>query len=499
MSARSAASETAVAIQGGPGIGTGLLLAVAAAIVCPFDHLLSGMIRAGLGVEAVCSYLGLSRDILDYNLVRLDLPTPHDKPRSRGGRRAWMDDELRCAIYWRCLGTHPESIGIALNRSTGAVRSKMRRIGVPAPDRKKLHRVDPRTLDRSSLPEFGFPVPPDKHAPPPSSPPPPPAIHPDESDHIVVSIVPAAHQGASVARPPAPNNRAVRKCGKAVVPGQRELTLLSIRPPSKPDPEPAAPIDVAIVETSAEAAPEKPVAVCNATNSGETPQVVGPADLIEQYRVAGKVRHADANEAYLTWLTLLYRGGMHYKAIAAYVGRSASAVQAILYRMQIPRAWDRSKFGWTCDLECAVAELKQWKFELYRCTSKPEIPEKERPLFWRRKGDTGNRRRRCARLKNKELDEYGKYKGGHSVEIMTRFQLEAQRRVSGIEPIVQNTSRLHASMQGSLSIQQGSAHEQFALRGHAPAFRSGFPREARDQMPLAHPRNGSAARPVAHP
>jgi hypothetical protein len=499
MSARSAAAAAAVAIQEVPRIGTGLLLAVAATIVCPFDPLLAGMIRAGLGVEAVCSYLGLSRDILDYNLVRLDLPTPHDKPRPKGGRRVWMDDELRCAIYWRCLGIHPESIGIGLNRSTGAVRSKMRRIGVPAPDRKKLHKVDPGTLDRSALPEFGFPVPSGKHAPPPAQSLPPSAIHPGETDHNVVSTVPATHQGASAARPAAPKNKAVRKGGKAVVPGQRDLTLPSFLPPSKPDPAPAAPIDVAIVETPAEAAPEKPVAVCNAADIGEIPRVVGPADLIEQYRVAGKVRHPDANEAYLTWLTLLYRGGMHYKAIAAYVGRSASAVQAILYRMQIPRAWDRSKFGWTCDLECAVAELRQWKFELYRCTSKPEIPEKERPLFWRRKGATGNRRRRCARLKNKELDEYGKYKGGLSAEIMTRVHLETQRRASGIEPIVQNPSRLHVSMQGSLSIQQGLVHEQFALRGHAPTFRSGLPRDARDQMPLAYPRNGSAAQPVAHP
>ena len=53
------------------------------------------MIRAGLGVEAICAYLGLSRAVLDYNLVRLDLPTPHDRPRRKGGRRAWADDELR--------------------------------------------------------------------------------------------------------------------------------------------------------------------------------------------------------------------------------------------------------------------------------------------------------------------------------------------------------------------------------------------------------------------
>ena len=57
MSARSA---TTVKVQETPNIETGLLRAVAAAIVCPFDRLLSGMIRAGLGIEAICAYLGLS-------------------------------------------------------------------------------------------------------------------------------------------------------------------------------------------------------------------------------------------------------------------------------------------------------------------------------------------------------------------------------------------------------------------------------------------------------
>jgi hypothetical protein len=499
MSARSAAAATAVEIQEVPRIGTGLLLAVAAAIVCQFDPLLTGMIRAGLGVETVCSYLGLSRDILDYNLVRLDLPTPHDKPRRKGGRRAWIDDELRCAIYWRCLGIHPESIGIVFGRSTGAVRSKMRRLGVPAPDRKKLHKVDPRTLDRTWLPEFGFPVPSCTHVPSPRpQSPPASAIDPHDTDHNIVSIVPAGREDAPAVRPTPPKKKAVRKGRKVVVPAQRDLTLLTVVPPSKPAPSP--PSDVVPVEALAEIAPEeKPVAVCTAIESSDMPRVVGPADLIAQYRVDGNVRHADTTEAYLTWLTLLYRGGMHYKAMAAYLGRSASSVQAILYRMQIPRAGDRSKFGSTCDLECAVAELKQWKFELYRCNSKPEIPVNERPLFWRRKSDIGNRRRRCVRLKNKEVDDYAKYKGSESVAIMTRAQLEAQRRLSGIDSIVQNPSRLHAAMQGSLSIQQGSAHEQFALRGHAPAVRSGLSRDARDQMPVAYHRNGSAAGPVAHP
>jgi hypothetical protein len=60
MSIRSAAD--AVTVEGVPKAGTGLLLAVAAAIVSPFDCVLAGMIRAGLGVGVICAYLGPSHN-----------------------------------------------------------------------------------------------------------------------------------------------------------------------------------------------------------------------------------------------------------------------------------------------------------------------------------------------------------------------------------------------------------------------------------------------------
>jgi hypothetical protein len=494
MAARSAAGTVAQEVPKG---GTDLLLAVAAAIVCPFDCVLAGMIGAGLGVEATCAYLGLSRAVLDYNLVRLDLSTPHNRPRRKGGRRAWTDDELRCAIYWRCLGIHPESIGLAFGRSAPAVRSKMHRLGVPAPARRKLHKVDAATLDRT-LPDFGFPVPPDDQNDPAVTTP-PVDIHHNDFAIVPASIDDSSPASAATATPVSAataTRKGTRTHRNVDVPGQCDLTLPSVTPVSKS--EPTASSEVITAEAKADKIPEKSVAVCTASDDREKPQVLGFAEFIDQYRVAGKVRHPATNEPFLRWLTLLYLGGMHTKAIAAYLGLTPSAVYGIMYRMQMPRDMNRSHFGWTCDLECAVAQMEQWTFEFFRCRANAGLSEDKRPLFWRRKGDGGNRKRRCFRLKNNELDDYSKYKGGLTVEIMTRAELEAQRRVSnsGTDHL---PVRLHASMQGSLPIQQGAANEQYASRGHAPAVRSGLSRDAREQMPWAHARNGSAARPVAHP
>ncbi|WP_254073401.1 hypothetical protein [Acidisphaera sp. S103] len=494
MSARSAA---AIAVQEVPKGGTGFLLAVAAAIVCQFDCVLAGMIRTGLGVEATCAYLGLTRAVLDYNLVRLDLLTPHNRPRRKGGRRAWTDDELRCAIYWRCLGIHPESIGLAFGRSAPAVRSKLHRLGVPAPDRKKLHKVDAAALDRT-LPDFGFPVPPDDRDDPAVTTPPADIRH----NHLAIvpatidDSSPASAATATPASAATATRQGTRKHRNVDVPGQRDLTLPSVTPVDEP--EPTASSEVITAEAKADKTPEKSVAICTASDDREKPLVLGSAELIEQYRVAGKVRHPATNEPFLRWLTLLYLGGLHTKAIAAYLGLTPPAVYGIMYRMQMPHDMNRSHFGWTCDLECAVAQMEQWTFEFFRCRANAGLSEDMRPLFWRRKGDGGNRKRRCFRLKNNELDDYSKYKGGLTVEIMTRAELEAQRRVSnsGTDHL---PVRLHAPMQGSLPIQQGAANEQYASRGHAPAVRSGLSRDAREQMPWTYARNGRTARPVTHP
>ena len=491
MSARSAA---ALAVQDVPKGGAGLLLAVAAAIVSPFDCVLAGMIRAGLGVEAVCAYLGLSRAALDHNLIRLDLPTPHDKPRRKGGQRAWSDQELRCAIYWRRLGIHPESIGCALGRTATAVRSKMHRLGVPAPDRKALHRVDPGTLDRTS-PDLGFPAPPTENAHAGGT----SQASDNVSNKLVVfpgtANVPRQSDAAGSVE------NAGSKGRKAPVTGQRELRLLGVV--SNANLEVLEAAGTTSVDEKPATAP-LPELVCRPVEACETPkpEVIGSCELIQRYQVTAKVRRPDTNKEFLTWVALLYLGGMHFRAISAYFGGSLSpdAVQSILNRMQMPRDGSRGKFGWTCDLECAVANLEMWGFSLTRCTDNPSLPDGEKPWFWRHKSDKGIRRRRCARLKNNEIQDVFKYKDGNRYTILTREQLEEAGFLKGGSKPIQKPSRLQASMQGSLPIQQGAAaNEQFAFCRHAPVVRPGLSGNPCDEMPWAYPGDGSATRPVAHP
>ena len=131
-----------------PIVGAGWLFSFAAAAVSlPIDALLRGMVAAGQGFHAILDYLGLSRMALEAHIVRLGLPMPHERLRRRaGGRNPWADEDVRRLIAWRLAGVHPETIGVRLGRSVGAIRSKARRLGVPRPDRRALRKFDPTTL-----------------------------------------------------------------------------------------------------------------------------------------------------------------------------------------------------------------------------------------------------------------------------------------------------------------------------------------------------------------
>ena len=106
------------------------------------DILLSGMVCAGLTLDALCSYLALTRETLFVELVRLGLPTPPDIPLRKPAARGWTIQEIQRLIAWRSSGVHPEAIGEHLSRprSANAVRAKARRLGLPVPPRKSLFR-----------------------------------------------------------------------------------------------------------------------------------------------------------------------------------------------------------------------------------------------------------------------------------------------------------------------------------------------------------------------
>jgi hypothetical protein len=117
-----------------------LLLGLARALVFPFDKVLVGMVGAGLGAEALCRFLGLTRSGLDEHIVRLNLNTPADKALRRPSANGWSIHDTQKLIAWRCVGVHPEVIGARLStrRSASAVRAKARRLGLGAPPRKAL-------------------------------------------------------------------------------------------------------------------------------------------------------------------------------------------------------------------------------------------------------------------------------------------------------------------------------------------------------------------------
>ena len=125
---------------------TDLFLVPVAAALSPLDHVLVGMAAAGLGVEALCLYLGLSRDALFMRIVALDLRTPHDRPlRKPSGKTPWTVSDVQQLISCWIEGLTGVAIAAQLGRSPGAVYSKARRLGLPKRQRKLLCRV-PATI-----------------------------------------------------------------------------------------------------------------------------------------------------------------------------------------------------------------------------------------------------------------------------------------------------------------------------------------------------------------
>src|SRR5579872_215912 len=95
-----------------------------------FDRVLCGMVRVGLVQEAICRFLLLTIETLRSHLLRLDLPTPSERPmRKPAGKRPWTDDEVRSLIELWTANLRTSAIAERLGRSAGAARSKARRLG----------------------------------------------------------------------------------------------------------------------------------------------------------------------------------------------------------------------------------------------------------------------------------------------------------------------------------------------------------------------------------
>ena len=118
------------------------------------DRVLRGLVEQGHGLDAIATFLRVERrEVLDW-VIRLDLPTPHDRPMRRGsGAKAWVaGDYLRFIECWTG-GWHAASIGKQFGRSAGAIWSKARWLGLPQRDRSKVLRakVEPSTTLQTPL------------------------------------------------------------------------------------------------------------------------------------------------------------------------------------------------------------------------------------------------------------------------------------------------------------------------------------------------------------
>jgi hypothetical protein len=118
-----------------------------------FDRVLCGMVRVGLVREAICRFLALTTEALNFYLVRLDLPTPPDRPMRRSsGKHPWVDEQVRLLIELWTANLCTAAIGEALGRTPGSVRSKASRVGLFRRNRRDLTKVIDSTkrVDRTT-------------------------------------------------------------------------------------------------------------------------------------------------------------------------------------------------------------------------------------------------------------------------------------------------------------------------------------------------------------
>jgi hypothetical protein len=101
--------------------------------------LLSGMLSQGHGVQALCLFLSLTRDVLLDLIVHLDLPMPHDRPlRKVGGVRAWQAADFPVFLTGWLGNWSAACLADRFGRSKGSIWCKARRMGLPRRDRAAL-------------------------------------------------------------------------------------------------------------------------------------------------------------------------------------------------------------------------------------------------------------------------------------------------------------------------------------------------------------------------
>jgi hypothetical protein len=105
-----------------------------------YAEVLACLIASGHGIEAICSFLILTREKLLDLVIEFGVSTPHDRAqRLARGPKAWTSAEHLFLITGWMLLWKPSFIASELGRSKGSVHAKIRRLGLLKRDRSALH------------------------------------------------------------------------------------------------------------------------------------------------------------------------------------------------------------------------------------------------------------------------------------------------------------------------------------------------------------------------
>ena len=345
-----------------------LVRSIAAIVLFPFDDVLRSMVTAGQGIEALCILLGLTRSLLDDHLARLGLRTPHDRPWRKPGARGWSIADTIRLIAWRVAGVHPQIIGERLGRSAGAVRSKARRLGLPAPARKLLHKPDPKTL-RDPEPGFGWRA---------TSHPPAPATPEQACGRAAGAITFRGREAAETPAQPAETASGGKLTGFfGGSLGQRELPLFGVI--GGTDRQPVAPEGQQTDRNIAQLARPVPTFVM--------PKTEAEVDFNGDLTWVGTIRRPLTNKLVVWICGMLYLGGLHYVEAAKRVGMTPGAFRTIKTRTSIPVEVDRKKFGSVFDEQAARETLAHSGYVLRHCMTASESRDGKGNWYWVHKKD----------------------------------------------------------------------------------------------------------------
>ena len=348
----------------------------AGAVRTSFDRLLAGMVAAGQGLEAICLYLGLTQATVLANVVRLALPTPSDRPYRRPGQRGWSVLDTTRLIIWRLAGVHPETIGQRLGRSANAVRAKARRLGVPAPPRSSLRRLDPHSLADPEPDAF-------RKLPRTSE----ESRAQDPADLCGRAAGPVSIRGGADRLTPAPASAALTPALSTPTPAERDgaTSVGTIHARGRGLERPPGQRELPLLHVIR----SEPRVVAEAAESGPAviaPQSEADVDLGGDLRWIGQVAHPLQSEVAVWAASMLYLGGLHWKQITKRIGKTVGATRSLLSRAGLPRDPDRRKFSDRFDERAARATLAASGYEVAQ-------DRESKRCFWRHKKDRATVRR----------------------------------------------------------------------------------------------------------